>query len=39
VGFRLGANELSLSSDDSGWDFDGDGAEEAASFVAVFVRL
>jgi len=37
--FRLCTQELSLSSEWSGWDFDGDGAEALASFVAVFVRL
>jgi len=39
VGFRLGAEELSLRCAESAWDFDGDGHEEPADFVAVFVRL
>lgn len=37
--YHLGSVELSLSSDASAWDFDGDGEEEPARFVAVFVRL
>lgn len=37
--FRFGGGALALSSDDSGWDFGGDGGEEPAAFVAVFVRL
>lgn len=39
VGFRLGADELSLKGAESAWDFDGNGHEEPADFVAVFVRL
>ena len=39
VGFRFGPREMSFSSEESGWDFDGTGGEEPASFVAVFVRL
>ena len=39
VTFRIGAEELSLRGDASAWDFDGDGSEEPADFVAVFVRL
>ena len=36
---RLGAQELSLSSESSAWDFDGDGVMEPAGFVGVFVKL
>ena len=36
---RVGAHELSLSSEMSAWDFDGDGALEPAGFVGVFVKL
>ena len=39
VAFHLGTDELSLRTDDSAWDFSGDGVEEPAGFVAVFVRL
>jgi hypothetical protein len=39
VTYRLAGETLALSSDASRWDFDGDGAEEAADFVAVLVRL
>lgn len=39
VEFRLGADALSLRGAESAWDFDGDGHEEPAEFVAVFVRL
>ena len=35
---RLGADTISLSADESSWDFGG-GAPEPAAFVAVFVRL
>ena len=38
VWYRLGVDELSLQSEESAWDF-GDGAEELALFVAVFVRI
>jgi hypothetical protein len=36
--YRLAAQTLALSTDTSGWDFDGNG-EEPADFVAVLVRL
>jgi hypothetical protein len=39
VRFRVAGDTLALTAADSGWDFDGDGQEEAASMVAVFVRL
>lgn len=39
VGVRLGWHELALSTERSGWDFDGDGEDEPAGFVGVFVRL
>jgi hypothetical protein len=39
MGYRLGAGELVLHMEGSEWDFDGDGTEEPAGFVAVFVRL
>lgn len=39
VRFRQNGDTLSLQSDASGWDFDGDGGDEAAAFVAVLVRL
>jgi len=39
VRFRIAADTLSLSADASAWDFDGDGEDEAADFVAVLVRL
>ncbi len=38
IAFHLGAEELTLESEQSAWDFDGRG-EETASFVAVFVKL
>lgn len=37
--FRLAAETLSLQSDDSAWDFSGEGRDERAAFVAVLVRL
>lgn len=39
VRFLLGQETLTLRSESSGWDFDGDGQEAVAEFVAVFVRL
>lgn len=39
VRFRQAGETLSLYSNESGWDFDGDGREEAAEFVGVLVRL
>lgn len=39
IRFRVNAETLSLSAEDSGWDFEGQGHEAAAEFVAVFVRL
>jgi hypothetical protein len=39
VRFRLSGPTLALSADASGWDFDGNGRDEAAAFVAVLVRL
>lgn len=39
VRFRLSGETLSLHADDSAWDFDGDGRESSAGFVAVLVRL
>jgi len=39
VVYRLAGETLALSSDASEWDFDGDGNDEAANFVAVLVRL
>jgi hypothetical protein len=39
VRFRVAADTLSLSAEPSAWDFDGDGRDEAADFVAVLVRL
>lgn len=39
VRFRLSADTLTLKSDESAWDFNGDGESESASFVAVLVRL
>ena len=38
VTYRLGGETLALSSDATGWDFDGSG-DEPAAFVAVLVRL
>jgi hypothetical protein len=37
--YRFSGATLALSSRDSGWDFNGDGREEPADFVAVLVRL
>lgn len=37
--YRLAGETLALSSESSEWDFDGDGKDEAADFVAVLVRL
>ena len=39
VQFRIAAETLSLTAESSAWDFDNDGEEEAADFVAVLVRL
>jgi hypothetical protein len=39
VRFRIAAETLALSADESRWDFDGDGRDEPASLIAVFVRL
>lgn len=39
VTFHLGSETLSLRCEASAWDFDGKGREEAADFVAVFVKL
>lgn len=39
VRFRQNGDTLSLQSDASGWDFDGNGEDQAAAFVAVLVRL
>jgi hypothetical protein len=39
VRFRQNGDTLSLQSDVSGWDFDGNGEDQAAAFVAVLVRL
>ena len=39
VRFRVAGDTLALTATESGWDFDGDGKDEAASLVAVFVRL
>ena len=39
VRFRVAGDTLALTATDSGWDFNGDGKDEAASLVAVFVRL
>jgi hypothetical protein len=39
VRFRQNGDTLSLQSDASGWDFDGDGRDQDAAFVAVLVRL
>jgi len=36
---RLGREELSLSTEASAWDFDGNGDVEPAGFVGVFVKL
>ncbi len=37
--FRQSGDTLSWHDANSGWDFDGDGEDEAAVLVAVFVRL
>ena len=39
VRYRVSGETLSLRCDESAWDFNGDGREEAAAFVAVLVRL
>ena len=39
VQFRIASETLSLTAESSAWDFDNDGEEEAADFVAVLVRL
>ena len=39
VRFHVAAETLSLGAEASAWDFDGDGTDEAADFVAVLVRL
>ena len=39
VAFHLAGDTLSLGSGASGWDFDGTGREQSATFVAVLVRL
>jgi hypothetical protein len=39
VRFRHNDDTLSLQSEASGWDFDGTGQDQAATFVAVLVRL
>ena len=39
VDLRVGWHELTLSTEQSAWDFDGDGQDEPAGFVGVFVRL
>ena len=39
VRFRVNAETLSLSAEDSAWDFEGQGRETGVEFVAVFVRL
>jgi hypothetical protein len=39
VAFRQAGDTLSLRSEASGWDFDGNGREQDAAFVAVLVRL
>lgn len=36
---RLSGDTLTWTDEHSGWDFDGDGVDEAATLVAVFVRL
>jgi len=36
---RVSRELLSLTSNDSGWDFDGDAKDEPASLTAVFVKL
>ena len=37
--YRVAGDTLALTATDSGWDFDGDGEDEPATLVAVFVRL
>jgi hypothetical protein len=37
--FRQSGDTLALHSDSSGWDFDGTGTDQDATFVAVLVRL
>jgi hypothetical protein len=39
VAFHQTGDTLSLRSDESGWDFDGQGRDQGAAFVAVLVRL
>ena len=39
VAFHQTGDTLSLRSDVSGWDFDGQGRDQGAAFVAVLVRL
>jgi hypothetical protein len=39
VTFHLGSETLSLRCEASAWDFGGNGREEPADFVAVFVKL
>jgi hypothetical protein len=39
VRFRQAGDTLTLRSDASGWDFDANGQDQAAAFVAVLVRL
>jgi hypothetical protein len=39
LAYRVSADTLSWNDAHSGWDFDGDGVDEAASLVAVFVRI
>jgi hypothetical protein len=39
VAFHQTGDTLSLRSDASGWDFDGQGQDQSAAFVAVLVRL
>jgi len=39
VAFHQIGDTLSLRSDASGWDFDGNGQDQRAGFVAVLVRL
>jgi hypothetical protein len=36
---HLSGDTLTWNDDHSGWDFDGDGVDEPASLIAVFVRL
>jgi hypothetical protein len=39
VAFHQTGDTLSLRSDESGWDFDGQGRDQGAAFFAVLVRL